>query len=163
MLYVYSLLVELFIAQLKDKVRGGMKGAAGRDACGSRSSIGRPPLGYGLVPAIDSAGQPEINPDGTPKMMLAKHPTTLQWVLTAFKWYALKGKTRAWIAGAFNRDRVDGSASWTGTSIQRLLTNPAYIGLFFYNRFRTEYDPESRKRKRVQNPCNQWVVRRIAA
>jgi DNA invertase Pin-like site-specific DNA recombinase len=154
MLHVFAMFSRFFVTQLKEKVRRGMRGAAGR-----RTSTGRPALGYGLVPAADAHGRPVVGADGRAVRRKAVHPPTMAHVDLAVRMLLDEHASPEDIARAFNGRAVDGSRGWTGKSIRRLLRNPVYFGFDVYNRTRNEWDPESGKRRTVINPRPEWVVR----
>lgn len=153
MLMVFGMFSRFFIAQLREKVLRGMKGAARR-----KTSVGRPRLGYGLAPQLDAQGRPVLGADGCVVRERAIHAETMRYVMMAANWFALNEKTYSGIAKEFNRMKVDGSEGWRAKSIKNLLADPIYLGIVIFNRTRNEFDPETHKRTTVRNPHREWEV-----
>jgi DNA invertase Pin-like site-specific DNA recombinase len=150
---LYGLLSRLFIKGLREKVGRGMKGAARRG-----TSLGKLPLGFSRCPAKDSERQPMRNSDGTPKYEPCIDPVTKDWGVKMFEMYVKEKLSPRKIARHFNQHRVDGWDGWKGNVIREMLRNPAYIGVFIWNKKRREYDPEEEKWVEIQNPHKEWVV-----
>ena len=155
MLHVFAMFSRFFIAQLRDKVSRGMKGAARRN-----TSVGRPRLGYGLVPALDAQGRPVVGADGRVIRQKAVHPETMKHVLMAAEWFGYRSKSYNAIAKEFNRLQVDGSTGWRPGSIKDMLADPVYIGVDIYNQTRNDYEPETHKRITTRNPRSEWIITR---
>lgn len=154
MLHVFGMFVSFFCRQLREKVLRGMKGAARRG-----TSTGRPPLGYGLVPATDAQGKPVIGQDGRQVNKRVVHPETMTYVLEAAHWFADRTKSVGEIARYFREQKVDGSDAWRPCSIRRMLLDPLYCGIDVYGRTSNERDAETGARIVVLNPSTQWNVR----
>jgi len=156
MLHVLGMFSKFFVTQLREKVHRGMTGAARRQTC-----LGRPPLGYGLVPKRDAQGRPMTGHDGRTINELAIDSATMSHVMLAAERFADQGWSYGRIAKEFIRLKVDGSDGWRPRSIERLLANPLYIGVAIYNRTRNVRDPETNKRITMLNPRHQWEIQRI--
>ncbi|HSH93491.1 MAG TPA: recombinase family protein, partial [Roseimicrobium sp.] len=154
LLSVFGFFSKHFLEQLSGKVLRGMRGAARRDGV-----VGRLPLGYGMLPMVDAQGNLKLDPEGQVMNTWLVHLATSCYVLRAGEMYGEEGKSPREIADYFNENMVDGSNRWTASSIRRLLWNPMYIGVYIYNRLRTVVDPQSGKRKRLENPRSQWDIR----
>jgi hypothetical protein len=62
------------------------------------------------------------------------------------------------IAKHFNKQKLDGSESWTERALKLMLANPAYVGVFIWNRTRREFDYEQEKWVVVSNPRSEWEI-----
>jgi hypothetical protein len=151
---IYGLISRLFIKSLREKVRRGMKGAAGRGTC-----TGKPPLGRTRCVYRDSEGRIVHRQDGTPRHTTCVDPETRGFVTEAFERYAIKLQSRDKIARDWNVRKVDGSTGWTPSAIRKILSNPAYVGVFIWNKTRMEFDWEEQEWVKLQNPRSEWVIR----
>jgi hypothetical protein len=150
---IYGLISRLFIKGLREKVRRGMRGAARRGTC-----LGKLPLGYTRRELHDAEGNAVVGPDGLPKHEPCIDPATKDAALLIFELYIVRNWTPHKIAKFCNNHLVDGSCSWSDRSITRLLKDETYIGVFVWNRQRSEYDYEERKWIKVRNPRSEWEV-----
>ncbi|SDZ68444.1 Site-specific DNA recombinase [Evansella caseinilytica] len=82
-----------------------------------------------------------------------------------FKWYNQDNIGFKTIARYLNDEILAGNASiskprkkqlWQITSVQRIIQNPTYAGIFVYNRY-TKVKIEGRK-KQIQNPQEKWII-----
>lgn len=152
-LTMYGLLSRLFIKSLRQKVRRGMTGTAGRGG-----TLGRPPLGFSRRPKRDAQGNVLYDSDGNPKTEYCIDPATQPIVHEVFEKYVVKQWTSYQIARDFNTRNVNNWAGWTEAGIRKVLGNPAYVGVFIWNKTRGEYDLETRKRRAVRNPRRDWII-----
>lgn len=150
---LYGLFSRLFIKSLREKVRRGMKGANRR-----HTVLGKLPLGFTKRVAHDSDGNNILNADGTPKFEPCIDPVTWPWAVQMFELFVVKKWSRQKIKHHFNLHQVDGWTGWTPGAITNLLCNPAYIGVFIWNKTRREYDFEAEKWVKVKNPREEWSV-----
>jgi hypothetical protein len=134
---IYGLISRLFIKSLREKVRRGMKGAAGRGTC-----TGKPPLGRTRRVCRDSEGRIVRRQNGSPRHTTCVDPETQGFVEEAFECYAIKLESRDKISRDWNMRKVDGSTGWTPSAIRKILSNPAYVGVFIWNKTRMEFDWE---------------------
>jgi DNA invertase Pin-like site-specific DNA recombinase len=153
MLSVYSMLSRLFMKNLRQKVRRGMAGAARRG-----TSLGRPPLGYSLVPADNVQGNPIHGKDGERLNMLSIDPEGSKYVTMAFELFGIKRWTKGRIAKEFNRLEADGGNGWTNSSIHLVLRNRIYIGEQIFNKTKHERDPETHKVVITPKPQSEWIT-----
>jgi len=150
---VFGLLSRLFIRSLRQKVLRGMRGTARKGG-----SLGRPPFGFTLKIKRDEHGNVLLGPDDKPKKEPCWDPATSEDARRMFEWYAVENKTPYWITKEFNRLRVDNWDGWTEGGIKMMLRNPAYIGVFIWNKTRREWDPEKKQWVVVKNPRSDWEV-----
>ena len=149
----YGLFSRLFIKQLRQKVRRGMKGAARRGTC-----LGKLGLGFTRQVCCDANGEIIRRPDGQPRHKPAIDPQTKQYRVLMYELYVHKNWSPYKIAKHFNQLRVDGSNGWTGSAIKKLLAGLDSIGVFVWNRKRREYDYEQEKYVTIANPRSEWEV-----
>jgi DNA invertase Pin-like site-specific DNA recombinase len=88
-----GLMNEIYLDDLRDKTRRGLKGAALRGA-----SVGGRAYGYKSEPVVDGIGK-------VTSFKVVLHPEHAQVVKRIHKWYA-DGKSPQWIAGELNRLKI---------------------------------------------------------
>ena len=150
---IYGLLCRLFIRSLQEKVGRGMKGAARRRTC-----LGKPPMGFTRKLMRDVDGNPIVSPSGGPKFTWSIDPVSRQFVELLFELFVDRRMSAYAIAKLFNQQKIDGTDTWSESTIKNMLWNPAYIGVFIWNRTRREFDFDKEKYVTVQNPRSEWIV-----
>ena len=150
---IYGLISRLFIRDLRGKVLRGMKGGARR-----RTVLGKLPLGYTKKHLRDEAGQVVRRPNGKPLSEPAIDPESAKLAHEIFDLYTVKLWSPFRIAKYLNRSLADGTDTWTESSVKKILKNPACIGVFIWNRTRREFDYETEKWTKVENPKSEWIV-----
>jgi len=150
---IYGLVSRLFIKGLREKVRRGMKGAAGRGTC-----LGKLPLGFTRQVCRDANGEIVRRPDGRPRHKPCIDPVTKPFRVEMFELFVHKGWSPYKIARRFNQLKVDGSSGWTSSSITSLLEGADALGTFTWNRYRNEFNYEEEKYEKVENPKSEWVI-----
>lgn len=148
---IYCLLSRLFIKGLRQKVVRGMKGAARRLTC-----LGRLPLGFTRRVLRNIAGDVVLQPDGGPVYEPCWDSVSRAAAVMLFKLFYVKSRSAYRITRIFNRLKVDGWDGWCESGIKYLLRNPAYIGVFIWNKTHREFDPETGKWTRNENPMSEW-------
>ncbi len=150
---IYGLLCRLFIRSLQEKVGRGMKGAARRRTC-----LGKPPMGLTRKLMRDASGNPMVRPSGKPLFSWAIDPVSRQFVELLFELFVDRRMSAYAIAKLFNQQKVDGTDTWSESTIKGMLWNPAYIGVFIWNRTRREFDYDDEKWVTINNPRKEWIV-----
>jgi DNA invertase Pin-like site-specific DNA recombinase len=150
---IYGLVSRLFLKGLREKSKRGMRGAARRGTC-----IGRPPLGLTRRLCRDNNGNVVVGRDGKAKHVPCIDPASKDHALLVFELDTQKKWSRCRIARHFNEQRIEGSDHWTAQSIRYILSNPAYVGVFIWNQYRTEYDSEEERWTRIRNPRSEWEI-----
>lgn len=153
MITVYGLVSRLFLKGLKEKVKRGMHGAAGRGTC-----LGRPSLGFTRQVARSPVGLPVLDSEGVPTHDVCIDPATSGDRRRMFEMFVVKRMSAFEIARQFNAENVDGWNGWTDSGIKKLLGNPNAIGVFIWNKTRREFDVEEEKWKVIRNPRAEWTV-----
>jgi DNA invertase Pin-like site-specific DNA recombinase len=154
MITVYGLLSRLFLKGTREKVKRGMKGAAGRG-----DLLGRVSLGFTRRIRLDDSDNPVHDRDGSPIHDRCVDPATKDFLLLAYELYVRQCWSINRIAKHFNELKVDGGDTWSQGTIRKLLWGPAGIGVFIWNRTRREHNRESEKWEVHSNPRSEWVVR----
>lgn len=150
---IYGLLSRLFIRSLQEKVGRGMKGAARRRTC-----LGKPPMGFTRKLMRDTAGNPIVRPNGKPLFTWAVDDKSRGSAELLFDLFVDHKMSAYAITKQFNQQKIDGTDGWTESCIKKMLWNPAYIGVFIWNRTRREFDFDKEKYVKVQNPRSEWIV-----
>ena len=148
----------LFLKDLADKTRRGLRGRVEAGKSGGGNSYGyrvvRPLTNQGLA-----TGEREIDDDRA------------AIVIRIFREYASGDSPKA-IAKRLNAERVEGPAGgpWGPSTIHGhasrgtgILNNKLYIGELVWNRLRYVKDPETGKRVSRLNPESDWIVTQVPA
>ncbi len=160
---------EVFIDDLKDKIKRGMVGQA--EKCywqGGRV------YGYKLVPELHPT---KTDPYGNPARIgtrLEIDPEQATWVRWIFERY-VEGMSPWKIVDELNRRAVPApgasyrrhyqrAPSWSAAALHGdlsrgtgLLNNPLYVGRYVWNRSRREKDPDTHCRSHVVRDKSEWV------
>ena len=139
---------------IRERVFRGALGAVLRGTV-----LGRVPFGFAKRPLCDQHGQMLRKRNGRPVCELCIDPETAPVVREIFELYAHRGWSPGQIAKELNRRNIEGWNGRSSSTVRAILRNPVYLGVFIWNRRRTEYDPQTGKRTLVPNPRRQWVVR----
>lgn len=150
---LYGLFSRLLIKSLREKVRRGMKGANRR-----HTVLGKLPFGFTKRAAHDGDGSIILNVDGTPKYEPCIDPVTWPLAVRMFELFVIEKWSRQKIKHYFNQQQIEGWRGWTSHTITQLLCNPAYIGVFIWNKTRREYDHETEKWVKAKNPKSEWSI-----
>ena len=141
----------LFLKDLADKTRRGLRGRVEKGRSGGGNSYG-----YDVVHA-EERGQRTVN------------QIEANVVLRIFEDYAA-GKSPKAIAFELNREKVPGptGSAWGQSTIngnrQRgtgILNNELYIGRLIWNRLRYMKDPDTGKRISKLNPEDKWITQSV--
>jgi site-specific DNA recombinase len=155
-LSVYGMFNEMFSDQLRCKVNRGMK-----DAFDRGTNIHTVPVGYDLVPATDTHGNPIHGKDGDQLKTKTINPEEAEHVQWAFQAFGREGKSPSMIARRFNELSVAGSRKWDDGAIRQMLRRETYVGIEIYGRTYNKTDPETGRRKTLERPRGEWLVRRM--
>ncbi|MEQ8694527.1 MAG: recombinase family protein [Gammaproteobacteria bacterium] len=145
----------LFLKDLADKTRRGLRGRVEAGRSGGGNSYG-----YDVVDERDSHGEPIRG-----KRTINKEQAEV--VRRIYQDYANGLSPRA-IAQSLNTEDIPGprSAGWTASTINGnaargngILNNELYIGKIVWNRLRYIKDPDSGKRVSRLNPESEWIIK----
>lgn len=150
---LFSLFSMLFKLQSKQKVRRGMRGAFREGGV-----VGKLIMGHTRAPRIDSNGNIVFRSNGKPKHVRCIDKQGNQKKRLLYHLFLRKNWSLGRIATAFNKKKVDGWDRWSPKSVAYELNNPANVGIFLWNQFRTEYDWENQVAYRVRNEPSKWEV-----
>lgn len=150
---IYGLLSQLFMRGIREKVKRGMKGGAER-----RTSLGRPPMGFTRKVIQSADGTLILRPKGKPLYAWAIDPDSRGFVESLFELFVDRRMSAYAIAKQFNQQKLDGTDGWTESCIKKMLWNPAYIGVFIWNRTRRQFNSNDKTWRKVQNPRSEWSV-----
>jgi DNA invertase Pin-like site-specific DNA recombinase len=153
MITIFGLVSRLFLKGLKEKVKRGMQGAAGRGTC-----LGKPSLGFTRRVLRNKGGNAVYDSDGLPTYDICIDPATRDDRVRIYDLFVNKHLSSFEIARQFNAANVDDWNGWTDSGIKKLLGNPNSIGVFIWNRTRREFNSETGKWKVVRNPRSEWTV-----
>jgi DNA invertase Pin-like site-specific DNA recombinase len=148
---MFGLVSRLFIKQLREKVRRGMRGAARRGTV-----LGKLPLGFTRKVKRDQNGNIVYRPDGRPRHEPCIDPETQTHRVLMFELFSVKKWSPYQIAKHFNDSKVDNWDGWTETGVKKLLVGLDAMGIFIWNRTHREYDVEEDKIVVVENPRSEW-------
>ncbi|MEC3909641.1 recombinase family protein, partial [Sphingobium sp. CR2-8] len=144
----------LFLKDLADKVRRGLRGRVELGKSGGGNSYG-----YDVVRRLNAIGELERG-ERTINELQA------QIILRIFRDY-IGGKSPKTIAFELNREGIESPSGghWGSSTIngncQRgtgILNNEMYVGKIVWNRQRFIKDPDSGKRQARLNPESEWVI-----
>jgi hypothetical protein len=152
---VFSIVSDLFLGSLRQKVRRGMEGAAERG-----TMLGKPPLGFTKRPAVDEYGRPRLGPDGLPIYELCIDEASAESRLLMFRMFVLELRSIGYIQRYFNENKIDGWEGWTTSAIRDLLRSPSAIGIFIWNKKRREFDEVTEEWMTIPNPGRKWKILR---
>ena len=147
----------LFLKDLADKVRRGLRGRVEDGKSGGGNSYG-----YDVVKSFDAKGEPVR---GNRTINHAEADV----VRRVFREYAA-GVSPKRIAIRLNQERIPGPAGreWGFTTIygspkrgNGILNNEMYIGRIVWNRQRFVKDPDTGKRVSRLNPREEWVIQDV--
>ena len=159
---VRGMLNEIYLDDLAEKTHRGLTGRAlaGFNA-GGRS------YGYRHVPILDESTLDEY---GRPRVIAARREVdqaqacVVREILEMFA----SGRSPRAIAHELNRRRVPAprGGTWALSAVYGdrrtgvgILNNPLYVGRVVWNRSRWARDPDSGRRRRIERPESEWIVR----
>jgi DNA invertase Pin-like site-specific DNA recombinase len=155
-LHVYAMIHELFVDQLREKVRRGM-----RDAFEQGRNLHPPAVGYKLVPVLDEHDRAVLDEDGRPMTERVIDPDAAPSVREAFELYADRSWSRDRIARQFNERAVGGTRTWDSTRVKQLLERSTYRGVEFHEMTYQVRDPGSGGVTVKRRPPSEWKRRDV--
>jgi DNA invertase Pin-like site-specific DNA recombinase len=150
---IYGLVSRLFLKGLREKVTRGMKAAARR-----KTVLGKLPLGFTRKIKRDEHGNIVRRADGRPRHEPCIDPQTYAFGKELFELYVERGLSGYKIAQRFNTLRVEDWDGWNESTIDKMLANPAYIGVFIWNRSYKVFDRKRKKWVVKKRPRQEWEV-----
>ena len=147
----------LFLKDLADKTRRGLRGRVERGKSGGGNAYG-----YDVVKKFSSEGEP-IRGDRT---INESEADVIRRILTDY----VSGKSPKRIATELNKDgiRAPSGGDWGFSTINGnakrgtgILNNEIYIGRLIWNRQRFLKDPDTGRRQARMNPGDEWIIREV--
>ncbi len=153
MVAMFGILSRLFIKSLREKVGRGMKGAAERGTV-----LGKLLFGFTRRVRLDASGEAVLNHDGTPVTEPCIDPASAAIDSEIVEKFVFKKLSVYKIVLWLNDTKADGYDRWTKRQVWNILESAALIGVFIWNKFRTEFDFEQERYVKMRNPRSAWVV-----
>ncbi len=147
----------LFLKELADKTRRGLRGVVESGRSGGGNSYG-----YDVVRSYDAAG----NPQRGERTINADQAAVVERIFEAY----VHGQSPRAIAKALNNDGITGPTGkpWGASTIHGnkdrgtgILNNELYVGRLVWNRLRYIKDPSTGKRVSRLNPTSEWIVQDV--
>lgn len=135
----------------RQRVQRGLMGSVGNN-----QPMGRMLFGYGRRPRKDENGNILRKRNGAAKTERCFALETKESALFMWELFYVKRWSTYQIAQEFNRLRIDDWDGWSDKSIECMLINPGYIGLFIWNRTTKEFNWDTQKFETVNNPWTKW-------
>lgn len=156
MLSIFSMLHELFVDQLREKVDRGMN-----DAFAQGKHLYKPAFGYALEPILGENGEPMESPDGKMLRQVVIVPEEAEQVRRAFRLYADDGWSPQRIGRLFNEERVDDREKWSDSLIRTMIQRHTYHGREAWGRTTKQADPKTGVVKTVKMAQSDWKWRDV--
>jgi site-specific DNA recombinase len=161
---VRGLMNEIYLDDLRNKTHRGLAGQALK-----KFWAGGKPYGYRLVQLKDDARRDCYGNAEVIGKQLTINPEQAVIVREIFERFANDSSTRA-IAAHLNEQNVPSPGSawrgrtqrrasgWLGSTINSLLENPLYRGLYQWNRTEWRKNPDTGKRTTRARPSSEWIT-----
>ncbi len=147
MVAMFGILSRLFIKSLREKVGRGMKGAAERGTV-----LGKLLFGFTRRVRLDASGEAVLNHDGTPVTEPCIDPASAAIDSEIVEKFVFKKLSVYKIVLWLNDTKADGYDRWTKRQVWNILESAALIGVFIWNKFRTEFDFEQERYVKMPEP-----------
>jgi site-specific DNA recombinase len=154
MLPMMSLFHEVFIDQLKSKVKRGMD-----DAFLRGESIQPPGVGYRMVPVTDADGNVVFTHKGTVEKRAEIDPEAAEWIRRGAEMIANEGKSPIDVARLFNEQKVGGKPTWSDNRVRKLYARERLVGREVFRTTRQVLDRQTGKVRYEKLPEAQWLTR----
>lgn len=147
----------LFLKDLADKTRRGLRGRVEAGKSGGGNSYG-----YEVIKSFDETGK-ALTGD---RKIKGPEAGIIRQIFADFA----DGKSPRAIAHALNRDNIPGprAKSWTGSTIRGhakrgtgILNNELYIGKLVWNKLHYRKNPDSGRRVSRLNPKSDWIIKAV--
>jgi len=147
----------LFLKDLADKTRRGLRGRIEQGKSGGGNSYG-----YKVIKTIDDTGEVILGE----RVIIPEEATVIRRIFTDY----INGKSPQAIAVELNHEAVPSPRNngWGPSTIHGnrkrgtgILNNELYIGRLVWNRLRYIKDPDTGKRVSRHNPENDWIIKQV--
>ncbi len=155
-LVMFSLMQQLFVEWLREKVNRGMK-----DKFLLGGNIRPPALGYKIVQVKTPEGNLIIKSNGKIETERVIDEDDAAEVRQAFWRFAMEGWSLGRVARDFCSRCVGRSRSWDASNIIKMLERETYVGREHDGMTRKEMNPETGIIKTIKLPREQWRSREV--
>ncbi len=154
MLPMMSSFNEVFIDQLKSKVKRGMD-----DAFRRGDNIQPPGVGYRMVPVTNPDGSLVFTHKQTVEKRAEVDPEAAEWIRRGAEMIANEGKSPIDVARLFNVQKVGGKQTWSDNRVRKLYARERLVGREVFRTTKQVRDRRTGKVRYEQLPESQWLTR----
>jgi site-specific DNA recombinase len=154
MLPMMSSFNEVFIDQLKSKVKRGMD-----DAFRRGDNIQPPGVGYRMVPVTNPDGSLVFTHKHTVEKRAEVDPEAAEWIRRGAEMIANEGKSPIDVARLFNVQKVGGKQTWSDNRVRKLYARERLVGREVFRTTKQVRDRRTGKVRYEQLPESQWLTR----
>ncbi|MCA9055131.1 MAG: recombinase family protein [Planctomycetaceae bacterium] len=159
---IHAAVHERYIADLSANVLRGHEAAIANDY-----SVGDWCFGYSSQP-VEGSNAGRRGRHAKPRMCYVINEAEAEWVRTIFRWFVVERRSIGWIVRSLNqagvgKDHRATTPEWHHALVQRLLSNPKYIGVWPWGETKTIRDPETgriRREDRSLDECKDYTRHR---
>ena len=150
---VFTLLSQMFMKSLRQKVMRGMLGAADRGTV-----VGKLAFGFTRRPKRDANGCPILRANGKPKHEICIDPVTAPIRQLMYELFVHQQWPVERIRKHFNTEKMDGWNGWTNKAIRELLASPTAIGKFVFNKTGRQFNEETEEWEIKEKPPDEHRI-----
>jgi DNA invertase Pin-like site-specific DNA recombinase len=154
MLPMMSSFNEVFIDQLKSKVKRGMD-----DAFRRGGNIQPPGVGYRMVPVTNPDGSLVFTHKNTVEKRAEIDPEAAEWIRRGAEMIANEGKSPIDVARLFNEQKVGGKQTWSDNRVRKLYARERLVGREVFRTTKQVRDRRTGKVRYEKLPEAQWLTR----
>jgi len=154
MLPMLSSMNEVFIDQLKSKVKRGMD-----DAFLRGDNIQPPGVGYRMVPVTNPDGSLVFTHKGTVEKRAEIDPEAADWIRRGAEMIANEGKSPIDVARLFNEQKAGGKQTWSDNRIRKLYARERLVGREVFRTTKQVRDRRTGKVRYEKLPEDRWLTR----
>ena len=154
MLPMMSSFNEVFIDQLKSKVKRGMD-----DAFRRGDNIQPPGVGYRMVPVTSPDGSLVFTHKNTVEKRAEIDPEAAEWIRRGAEMIANEGKSPIDVARLFNEQKVGGKQTWSDNRVRKLYARERLVGREVFRTTKQVRDRRTGKVRYEKLPEAQWLTR----
>ena len=154
MLPMMSSFNEVFIDQLKSKVKRGMD-----DAFRRGDNVQPPGVGYRMVPVTNPDGSLVFTHKQTVEKRAEVDPEAAEWIRRGAEMIANEGKSPIDVARLFNEQKVGGKQTWSDNRVRKLYARERLVGREVFRTTKQVRDRRTGKVRYEKLPEAQWLTR----
>ena len=154
MLPMMSSFNEVFIDQLKSKVKRGMD-----DAFRRGDNIQPPGVGYRMVPVTNPDGSLVFTHKHTVEKRAEVDPEAAEWIRRGAEMIANESKSPIDVARLFNEQKVGGKQTWSDNRVRKLYARERLVGREVFRTTKQVRDRRTGKVRYEKLPEAQWLTR----